>query len=109
MLNAIRREHPALHRLRNLRFHYVDNPDVICFSKSEGDDAVITVVNLDPHGPREATVSLDMPALGFDWHETFAAHDELSGQTFHWGQHDYVRLDPAVEPAHVLIVRRWSA
>jgi starch synthase (maltosyl-transferring) len=108
-LNAIRREHPALHRLRNLRFHYVDNPDVICFSKREGDDAVITVVNLDPHGSREATVSLDMPALGFDWHETFAAHDELSGQTFNWGQHDYVWLDPAVEPAHVLVVRRWSA
>ena len=107
-LNEIRRAHPALHRLRNLRFHYVDNPDVICFSKREADDTVITVVNLDPHAPREATVSLDMPALGFDWHETFAAHDELSGQAFPWGQHDYVRLDPAVEPAHVLAVRRWD-
>ena len=32
-LNAIRRNHPALHRLRNLRFHSVDQPELICFSK----------------------------------------------------------------------------
>jgi starch synthase (maltosyl-transferring) len=107
-LNQLRHEHPALHQLRNLRFHHVDNPDVICFSKREHDDVVITVVNLDPHGTREATVSLDMPALGFDWHEMFGAHDAFSDETFHWGQHNYVRLDPAVEPAHVLTVRRWS-
>jgi starch synthase (maltosyl-transferring) len=112
-LNAIRREHPALHRLRNLRFHHVGDPDVIAFSKrvqapDGGDDTVIVVVNLDPHGARETMLSLDMPALGFDWHETFAAHDELSDQTFRWGQHNYLRLDPHVEPAHVVTVRRWS-
>jgi starch synthase (maltosyl-transferring) len=112
-LNAVRREHPALQRLRNLRFHHVGDPDVIAFSKRAqthdgGDDTVIVVVNLDPHGARETTLSLDMPALGFDWHETFAAHDELSGQTFRWGQHNYLRLDPHVEPAHVVTVRRWS-
>ena len=73
-----------------------------------GQDIVVTVVNLDPHGTREGTISMDMPALGFDWHETFAAHDELSGQTFHWGQFDFVRLDPAVEPAHVLTIHRWG-
>jgi starch synthase (maltosyl-transferring) len=53
-------------------------------------------------------LSLDMPALGFDWHETFAAHDEMSGQTYRWGQHNYLRLDPHIEPAHVVTVRRWS-
>ncbi|NEE00944.1 alpha-1,4-glucan--maltose-1-phosphate maltosyltransferase [Phytoactinopolyspora halotolerans] len=118
-LNEIRRAHPALHRLRNLRFHAVDNPDMICFSKREPvdprnpentvEDTVITVVNLDPHTPREATLSLDMPGLGLDWHERFAAHDELTGQTFDWGEHNYVRLDPAVESAHVLTVRRWRS
>ncbi len=112
-LNAIRREHPALHRLRNLRFHHVDDNDVVAYSKrvqtaDGGDDTVIVVVNLDPHGARETMLSLDMPALGFDWHETFAAHDEMSGQTYRWGQHNYLRLDPHVEPAHVVTVRRWS-
>ena len=110
-LNAIRRAHPALHRLRNLRFHWVDNSEIVCFSKRAplpdgGEDVVVTVVNLDPHGTREGTISLDMPELGFDWHETFAARDELTGQAFHWAQFDFVRLDPAVEPAHVLTIHR---
>jgi starch synthase (maltosyl-transferring) len=107
-LNDLRRSHPALRKLRNLQFHHVDNPDIICFSKREGEDCMIVVVNLDPHAAREATVSLDMPALGFDWHETFSAHDELTGATYPWGQHNYVRLDPATEPAHILTVRRWG-
>ena len=29
-----------------------------------------------------------------------------SGSTFLWGQRNYVRLDPFVEPAHILHVRR---
>jgi starch synthase (maltosyl-transferring) len=107
-LNDLRRSHPALRKLRNLQFHHVDNPDIICFSKREGEDCMIVVVNLDPHAASEATVSLDMPALGFDWHETFSAHDELTGATYPWSQHNYVRLDPATEPAHILTVRRWG-
>ena len=109
-LNEIRRAHPALQLLRNLRFHHTDDPDVIAFSKQSAadDDTVIVVVNLDPHGARETKVWLDMPALGFDWHETFSAQDEISGQTFRWGHGNYVRLDPGVEPAHVLSVRRWA-
>jgi starch synthase (maltosyl-transferring) len=110
-LNAVRRQHPALHRLRNLHFHHVDNDGILAFSKREplpdgGHDTVLVVVNLDPHGTREATTSLDMPALGLDWHETFAAQDQFTGQTFSWGQFNYVRLDPSHEPAHVLTVRR---
>ena len=34
-LNRIRRAHPALHRLRNLRFHHVDQPELMCFSKRD--------------------------------------------------------------------------
>jgi starch synthase (maltosyl-transferring) len=65
------------------------------------------VVNLDPNAARETTVHLDMPALGMDWSDTFEVHDLLSGATYRWGEHDYVRLDPYVNPAHVLHVRRF--
>jgi starch synthase (maltosyl-transferring) len=111
-LNEIRRAHPALRRLRGLRFHPTDDAAILCFSKQErtadGDeDTVIVVVNVDPHAARETTIHLDLPSLGFDWAETFAAHDELSGQTYRWGQSNFVRLDPFVEPAHVVAVRRW--
>ncbi len=105
-LNSIRKAHPALHWLRNLRFHHVDQPELICFSKStqEG-DTVLVVVNTDPHQLREATVWLDLPALGMDPGADFVVHDEISGQTYRWGQANYVRLDPAVEPAHIFQVK----
>jgi starch synthase (maltosyl-transferring) len=112
-LNEIRRAHRALQRLRNLHFHHVDNDGIIAFSKREpgagpggSDDTVLVVVNLDPHAVREATTHLHMPALGMGWHETFLVHDELIGATYRWGEHNYIRLDPYHEPAHVLTVRR---
>ena len=33
-LNMIRKNHPALHWLRNLRFHHSDQPEILVFSKS---------------------------------------------------------------------------
>jgi starch synthase (maltosyl-transferring) len=117
-LNSLRRAHPALRRLRNLRFHNVDQPELICFSKRvgphdpEGDslgDVVLVVVNLNPHQVREATVYLDMPALGLDWADEFVVTDELSGESYAWRQANYVRLDPHTQPAHILTVLRGES
>ena len=102
MLNRFRREHPATHWLRNIVFHEVDSPDVMCWSKKTGDDVVLVVVNLDPHGAREATVRLDMPALGLPYDVPFEAHDAVTGAVFAWSTSNYVRLDPFAEPAHIL-------
>jgi starch synthase (maltosyl-transferring) len=108
-LNRIRRAHPALHRLRNLRFHGVDQPGLLCFSKRVAnvpagpqDDTVLVVANLDPYQSREATVWLDLPALGVD--REFIVTDELTGESYRWGHANYVRLDPATRPAHVFSV-----
>ena len=121
-LNRIRKSHPALHRLRNLRFHTVDQSDWLCFSKrvtpreeaadpsgraepgGARADTVLVIVNLDPHQPREATVWLDLPALGMDWGAGFTVTDELTGESYRWGQANYVRLDPSVTPAHIFTV-----
>ncbi|MFJ6064362.1 alpha-1,4-glucan--maltose-1-phosphate maltosyltransferase [Streptomyces tendae] len=108
-LNTIRRAHPALHRLRNLRFHQTDNDAIVAYSKREGSDVVLVVANLDPHRTQEATISLDMPQLGLDWHESVPVHDELTDETYHWGRTNYVRLEPGRAPAHVLHLRRPSA
>lgn len=110
VLNRLRRRQPALRRLRNLRFHDADNDAVIAYSKRSGSSCVLTVVNLDPHHTQEATVSLDMPALGLDWHETVPVRDELTGETYHWGRDNYVRLEPgrSLAPAHVFSLRPSS-
>ncbi|MQA03744.1 MAG: DUF3416 domain-containing protein [Streptosporangiales bacterium] len=115
-LNQIRREHPALHHLRNLRFHTVAqaDPHIICYSKrvpgpENGGlgDIVLVVCNLDPHGAHEASVDLDLPALGFDWDAKLLVHDLMTGAEYVWGQRNYVRLDPWPQPAHVFTVRRY--
>ena len=112
-LNEIRREHRSLQLLRNLRVHSSDDDCVLVYSKAfagratgEADDIVIVVVNVDPHGTRETMVHLDLPSLGMDWGDSFQVHDEITGETWTWTAHNYVRLDPSYEPAHILSVRR---
>lgn len=105
-LNEIRRTHPALQQLRNVVVHSSDDDAVMVFSKQAGDDVVIVVVNLDPHGTRETTIHLDLPALGLDWNDSFTVRDEITGADWHWGAHNYVRLDPGFEPAHIVSLRR---
>jgi starch synthase (maltosyl-transferring) len=104
LLNRLRREHPALQLLRNLTVHESDDDHILCFSKTAGDDAVIVVINLDPHGTRETTVHLDPAALGVSG-DSFAVHDAVTGQDWTWGRDNYVRLDPGHESAHILTVR----
>ena len=106
MLNGLRREHPSLQWLTNVTFHDVDSADVMCWSKRTGSDVVLVVLNLDPHGSREATVRLNLPALGLDWGDRLLVHDQVTGSEWTWGEANYVRLDPFVEPAHVFTVRR---
>jgi starch synthase (maltosyl-transferring) len=106
-LNDIRRDHPAMQQLANLRFHYVDNPDITVFSKRDRQtgDTILVVCTVNPRDVREATTSLDLPALGFDWQDSFTVHDLLTGADYYWSQFNYVRLDPHAYPAHVFEVR----
>ena len=107
-LNEIRRAHPALQQLRNVTIHSSDDDAVLVFSKQLEDDTVIVVLNVDPHAPRTTMVHLNLPAIGLDWEDSFAVHDEITGQDWQWGAHNFVHLDPYHEPAHVLSVRRTA-
>ncbi len=68
-------------------------------------DCVIVVLNIDPYGAHATMAHLDLTALGLPADAQFDVHDELSDQTWLWGADNYVRLDPAVEVAHILSVR----
>jgi starch synthase (maltosyl-transferring) len=108
-INEIRRAHPALHWLRNLRFHRSDDDNIIVFSKSRRttgiDDTVIVVANLDPHSTHETMIHLDMPQLGLQWQDSFEAHDLITGQSWRWWEHNFVRMGWGTEPVHILHVR----
>ena len=93
-LNQIRREHLALQRLRNLVFHNTGSDAIIAYSKREGSDLVLVVLNLDPTNAQETTVHWDMDALGLV-SDRFIAHDLLDSTVFEWQQDTFIRLDPS--------------
>ena len=107
-VNRIRREHAALRQLTTLWFHHVDDDALLAFSKVTPDrtDPVLVVVNLDPYAPHDAHTWLDLWQLGLEHAGPFEAHDLMTDTAYIWhGERNYVRLDPSVEPAHVLRLR----
>jgi starch synthase (maltosyl-transferring) len=106
-LNRVRNENPALQWLRNLHFHEIDNGALLCFSKRDPDtgNTVLVICSFDSTGVQWGNTVLDMPTLGMDWHETFEVVDQITGATYEWGQHNAVRIDPYVEPAHIFVVQ----
>lgn len=105
-LNRIRREHRSMWRMSSLRFHHVDHDDVVAYSHHgvfDGvADTVVVVVNLAADQVREATVHLDLSALGLGERATVTVHDELTGESWDWGPTgNYVRFDPVERVAHV--------
>ena len=106
-INDVRRKNPALSELTNLTFHEVDKENLLVFSKkSEGQDAILVIVNLNPFHWEEGTVDLDMEALGLQPVQSFEVHDLITDTAYWWnGPDNYVRLDPFEEPAHVFRVR----
>jgi starch synthase (maltosyl-transferring) len=108
-VNRIRRDNPALQADRGLRFHPVDNDQMICYSKHTADFAnvVLTVVNLDPHHTHSGWVELPLTELGLDLDRSFQAHDLLSGARYLWhSARNFIELNPQVMPAHILRIRK---
>lgn len=103
-LNDIRRNHAALRQLRCLHFHHIDNDALLAYSKIDPatGDAVLVVVNLNPYSAEQGMLSLDLPAIGREWHDHPVVYDEISGEEYHWAQTNYIRLDPARAVAHVI-------
>lgn len=110
-VNAIRREHPALQANHTLRFLEVDSERMLAFMKTsdDGEEVLLTVVNLDPHYVQSGWLEFDPAEFGVEPGHTFQMHDLLSNRRFTWeGGRHFVRLDPASMPAHILRLRRRS-
>ena len=103
-LNEIRRLHPALCQMRTIRFHAVDNDALMAYSKFDPvtGDTVLVVLNLNPFGPEQGTLRLDMGAMAMSPWDRFWVRDEVTGDEYQWGQENFVRLEPARAVAHIL-------
>jgi starch synthase (maltosyl-transferring) len=107
VVNRVRRENPALQQNDTLTFHETDNEELLCYSKSAGENVVVSVVNLDPHNTQAGWVELDLEKLDLGKGRPFQAHDLLTGARHMWhGGRNYVQLNPHVIPAHIFRIRR---
>jgi starch synthase (maltosyl-transferring) len=107
-INGIRRSNPALQRNESLRFHLIDNDQLIAYSKHDetSGNAIVTVVNLDPVHVQSGWLELPLPELGVAQRRPYQVHDLITDERHLWhGQRNYVQLDPDRSPAHIFRLR----
>lgn len=109
IVNGIRRENPALQNDWSLRFHKIENDQLICYSKRTVDDSnvVLVVVNLSPHHVHSGWLELDLESLAVDGLAPFQVQDLLTNTHYIWeGRRNYVEVNPHSVPAHIFRIRR---
>jgi starch synthase (maltosyl-transferring) len=108
-VNRARREHPALQRNEGLRFHHIDNDQLIAYTRQSPDrkDVVLVIVSLDARNEQSGTLELSLEPLGLDPDRPIQLHDELTGESelFH-GSRQGVILTPGRRQAVVYAVHQ---
>ena len=109
-INTIRRENRALQELTNLRLLATDNDQIIFYAKTTVDrsNTILVAVNLDPYNAQVCTAFVPNDVVGRSTGERYQVTDLLTGASYSWSASNYVRLDPQVEPAHILRVEARS-
>jgi starch synthase (maltosyl-transferring) len=105
-INKIRRENPALHDNRSLRFHHADNPNFFCYSKRTEDrsNVILMAASVDPTYRQGGFVDLDLGELGLSG-APFHVRDLIGNGRYQWhGARNYIELDPSSVPAHVFVI-----
>ena len=115
-VNRIRREHPALQSNNSIRFHQIDNEQIICYTKqtqsghggtAPTNDLMLMVVNLDLNYTQSGWLYLPLESLGLNPDQPYQLHDLLNDAQYSWsGEYNYVELNPYVTPAHIFWIRQ---
>jgi starch synthase (maltosyl-transferring) len=108
-INRIRKDNRALQSDWSLRFHNVDNDQLIAYSKSTKDQSniIVVVVNLDPFNKQSGFVDLPLEDFHLDPYQPYQVHDLLTDNRYFWhGPHNYVELNPLNLPMHIFRIRR---
>jgi starch synthase (maltosyl-transferring) len=108
-LNQIRHANVAMQSDGSLQFHPIDNPNLLCYSKTTPDfeNAILVVINLDPFTEYAGFTDLELAALGLMPNQTFVVEDLLNDTRYTWfDRQNYVALRPGIQPAHIFKIAR---
>ena len=108
-VNAIRNENEALQSDWSLKFHPVENDQLICYTKESQDrsNLILTVVNLDPHHTQSGYVTLPLEEMHIPLDRSYEAEDLLTGERYLWhGARNYVELNPSQAVGHIFKLHR---
>jgi starch synthase (maltosyl-transferring) len=116
-VNRIRREHPALHSNKSIKFHETENEEIICYSKQaefDGNDPrlktdlIVVVVNLNPYHPQSGKITLPLESFGLNPKRPYQLHELLNNDQFSVrGEFFQVELDPNTNPALIFCVKQY--
>ncbi len=83
-LNKARRDNPALQDFRNILFLNAWNDNILAYAKltETKDNAVLVLVNLDPHNRQEADFEVPLWEFGLPDHARIEVEDLLNGGRF---------------------------
>ena len=82
-----------------------DSDQVIAYSKREGDNLILVVVNLDPFKAIETLVHWNLSALGLE-DKAFEVTDLIDQAKYSWGSDTFIRLDPTRPMGRVAHIAR---
>lgn len=109
-LNKIRLQNSAFKSYHNIDFISTDNDSIVAYYKWNDDrtNQVICVVNLDPETRQEGhLVEMELDKMKIPTDHPYKVKDLMYDEVYEWqGNSNFVALDPASKPVHILQVIR---
>jgi starch synthase (maltosyl-transferring) len=108
-LNRIRKTNRALQIYDNLRFHTIENDQILFYSKATAglDNVILVFVTVEPYNRQTGHASVPLELFGLADAEPYQVEDLLSEERYTWtGRRNFIMLDPQTRPAHIFRVRR---
>lgn len=107
-LNEIRRDNPALHDWRNVKFYNAWNDNILLYGKMTParDNVLLIAVNLDQQNAHGCSFEVPLWELDLPDNGRVEVEDLLTGARFLWdGKVQQLWLDPAVNPCAIWRIR----